>query len=201
MVYSLGAVRTHVAAAANEIGPKFGIRVVYGWAPGLYDHPKGLALDLMTNNIPNGKQTGDALAAYALANADRLGITYVIWYRRIWSRERAGEGWRPYSGTSSHTDHVHLSFSSGGGTGGTVVPNGTGTTPLSIPGVDDVKTLIDTFSAFKGIADWLSDEGNLLRLGMGAFGAVLIIMALVMWGGKSLGKASGIVTVVKDTIK
>ena len=49
-------------------------------------------------------------------NADSLGVTYVIFDARIWSTERADEGWRAYqhpSGatdpTSLHRDHVHVS--------------------------------------------------------------------------------------------
>jgi len=105
--YKLGPVKPHVADAAREIGGRFGIRTVYGWAPGLYDHPKGLALDFM---VYADRAKGDQLASWVLANAGRLRITYVIWYRRIWSVARAAEGWRPYFGISSHTDHVHTSF-------------------------------------------------------------------------------------------
>jgi hypothetical protein len=108
--YKLGNVKSWVAKAANYIGPKFGIKTIYGWAPGLYDHPKGLALDFMITGLPNGRATGDALAAFVQANAKTLNVTYVIWYRRIWSVARAGEGWRPYVGDSDHTDHVHVSF-------------------------------------------------------------------------------------------
>lgn len=106
--YSLGAVKSHVEAAAYDIGPRFGIKTIYGWAPGQYDHPKGLALDFMINNIANGKSVGDQLAAYVLANASRLRVSYVIWYRRSWNPGRGT--WVPYSGASDHTDHVHVSF-------------------------------------------------------------------------------------------
>jgi hypothetical protein len=41
----------------------------------------------------------------------RMGIMYVIWNRQIWSAYRADAGWRPYSGVSPHTDHVHISLS------------------------------------------------------------------------------------------
>lgn len=108
--YKLGDVKWWVADAANSVGPRFGIKTIYGWAPGAYDHPKGLALDFMISDLANGKAIGDSLAAFLIANASALKITYVIWYRRIWSVERAGEGWRPYSGDSEHTDHVHASF-------------------------------------------------------------------------------------------
>lgn len=104
--YDLGAVKPHVEAAAYEIGPMFNITRIIGKVPGLFDHPKGLALDYMTSN----RSTGDALAAYAISNVNRLRITYVIWYRHIWSVARASEGWRPYVGVSPHTNHVHVSF-------------------------------------------------------------------------------------------
>jgi hypothetical protein len=45
------------------------------------------------------------------ANARRLGIMYMIWNRHIWGSYRASEGWRPYTGSNPHTDHVHISFS------------------------------------------------------------------------------------------
>lgn len=34
---------------------------------------------------------------------------YVIWNRRIFSTARAGEGWRPYTGSNPHDHHLHLS--------------------------------------------------------------------------------------------
>src|SRR5262245_34674959 len=37
--YNLGAVKPHVRAVANVVGVMFGIKTIYGWAPGLFDHP------------------------------------------------------------------------------------------------------------------------------------------------------------------
>jgi hypothetical protein len=108
--YHLGAVKPDVTAAAYEVGPKFNIKTIYGWAPGQFDHPKGLALDFMINTPGLGKATGDALAGYVLANAGRLNVKYVIWYRRSWNPQR--KTWVAYSGDSPHTDHVHVSFNS-----------------------------------------------------------------------------------------
>lgn len=34
---------------------------------------------------------------------------YVIWRRRIISRDRIGEGWRAYTGSNPHDKHLHLS--------------------------------------------------------------------------------------------
>lgn len=101
-------VRPHVAAAADEITATFGISNIGGFASSGHisgsDHYTGLALDVMTGN--SGK--GDMIAAWALANAQRLGVKYVIWNRRYNGLD--GKGWVAYTGTSPHTDHVHISF-------------------------------------------------------------------------------------------
>ena len=104
--YDLGRVRPHVAAAARDLGPRFGITRIGGHRAGRSgDHPSGLALDFMTRGA-----NGDRLAAYARANAARYRVSYVIWDRRIWNVARASEGWRRYNGPNPHTDHVHVSF-------------------------------------------------------------------------------------------
>jgi hypothetical protein len=81
------------------------------------EHPKGRACDFAA--APNGfegvaygddKAYGDRLASWFIANTDRLGVLYVIWYKRIWM---PGIGWRSYSGdgtpSGDHYNHVHLS--------------------------------------------------------------------------------------------
>ncbi|MDM4723324.1 hypothetical protein QTQ03_28375 [Micromonospora sp. WMMA1363] len=91
--------------------------------PGCYrpghrgEHPKGRACDWMMtaggDATGSQRQTGDAFATWAVANADRLGIMYVIWYRRIWTR---ADGWHPYNNpwggnnpSGWHTNHIHIS--------------------------------------------------------------------------------------------
>jgi hypothetical protein len=61
------------------------------------------------------KARGDAMAAWAVANAEQLGIMYVIWFRMIWTDD--GRGWHayvnPYGGDDPsgwHTNHVHISM-------------------------------------------------------------------------------------------
>ncbi|MGQ0624590.1 MAG: hypothetical protein ACT4PP_08080 [Sporichthyaceae bacterium] len=95
----------------------------HAWNPDS-DHPHGRACDVFpgpTGRLPTGAQhtTGDALAATVLAYADRLGVHYLIWSGRIWSADRAAEGWRPYTGggiydpadiTGGHHDHLHISM-------------------------------------------------------------------------------------------
>ena len=81
------------------------------------EHPKGRACDWAAavgsfGGTATGadKAYGDRLANYYLANANRLGVMYVIWFRQIWM---PGLGWRSYGGggdpASDHTNHVHLS--------------------------------------------------------------------------------------------
>jgi hypothetical protein len=81
------------------------------------EHPKGRACDFAAQQggfggaATGGDRTyGNNLAAFFVANASRLGVLYVIWYRQIWL---PGTGWRSYSGSGSpsaeHTNHVHLS--------------------------------------------------------------------------------------------
>ena len=129
MAYVLGLVKPHVRAAADHWGPKYGLKTIYGVGPGSVpgsDHPKGLALDFMINNIKNGRAVGDALAADIIANWGAYNVKYIIWYRRIYQNGQ----WKSYSGPSNHTDHVHVSFNPTAGSGspsggnGTVIPVG-----------------------------------------------------------------------------
>lgn len=113
--YSLGAVKPQLTALVNILGPMFDIASVGGYRASAVDpggHPSGLAADFMVGLTPAGRKKGDALAAYAKANATALGIDYIIWYQRIWSASRAAEGWRPMadrgSPTANHLDHPHI---------------------------------------------------------------------------------------------
>ena len=51
----------------------------------------GAALDL-----------GWAVTNWLKANAQTLGVEYLIWQGRIWSVARSSEGWRPYDGGGMH---------------------------------------------------------------------------------------------------
>jgi len=73
------------------------------------EHASGRALDIMTSDKP----LGDAIAAFLQSHASELHLFDVIWWDRIWTPERASEGWRGYgnhgSATANHMDHVHVS--------------------------------------------------------------------------------------------
>jgi peptidoglycan DL-endopeptidase CwlO len=95
-------------------------RFVGCYRPGdRWEHPKGRACDFAASARGFGgraaggdKFYGDRLAGWCVANADRLGVLYVIWFEMIW---HPGLGWKRYSGaggspSSAHTNHVHLSM-------------------------------------------------------------------------------------------
>lgn len=113
--YDLPGVKPWVDDAAEILGTKYNVDVIGGVRvdPGS-DHHTGLAIDLMVPLTDEGAATGDAIAADAVEHAEALGISYVIWQQRIWSVERAAEGWRAMedrgSPTANHMDHPHLSF-------------------------------------------------------------------------------------------
>lgn len=106
----LGPVLPHVRAAAVLIAERFGLTTMGGWRASARDmsgHPAGLAVD-----FPSSKTQGDAIAAFATANAAELGIRYVIWQQRIWypGKDWAAMATRTGSGDVNHLRHVHISW-------------------------------------------------------------------------------------------
>lgn len=90
-----------------------------GERSGATEHDDGLAVDAMipAYDTPAGNKRGWELARWVRANAAKLGVTYVIYDRKIWSVARTNEGWREYTRyagspnpTLQHEDHVHVSF-------------------------------------------------------------------------------------------
>ena len=85
------------------------------------EHKEGRAWDWMLDvRNPQDAAVASAVLQFLLAagphgepawNARRLGIMYIIWDGQIWGAYRPSDGWRPYTGTSEHTDHIHFSFS------------------------------------------------------------------------------------------
>ena len=71
------------------------------------EHSQGLAIDIMVSG-----SRGWEVAEFVRANYSELGVSYVMYAQRIWSVDRAGEGWRYVedrgSATANHYDHVHV---------------------------------------------------------------------------------------------
>jgi hypothetical protein len=81
----------------------------YGGYDAHGEHSTGRAIDIMTSD----SALGDAIAAFLQAHAAEFNLYDIIWQQRIWTPERASEGWRPMedrgSATANHFDHVHVS--------------------------------------------------------------------------------------------
>ena len=84
---------------------------------GKSEHKEGRAFDWM---VKYPHPAADSVIKWLLAtdkygnkhaNARRLGIMYMVWNRKIWGSYKASQGWRKYSGSNPHTDHIHFSFS------------------------------------------------------------------------------------------
>jgi len=81
------------------------------------EHGSGRAIDIM---LGANTASGDAIAAFSMKHARELGVSQVIWRQRIWTTQRAGDGWRPMSDrgspTANHMDHVHVTTVGSSGT-------------------------------------------------------------------------------------
>ncbi|WP_298326201.1 hypothetical protein [Haloactinopolyspora sp.] len=109
----------------------FGGLDIGGFQPGGVDsghiegsaHYDGRALDVMLRayDDPAVNRRGWAVAHWATAYADELGIATVIYDDRIWTARRSDEGWRTYTHPSGdtdnptmrHLDHVHIDVAEG----------------------------------------------------------------------------------------
>jgi hypothetical protein len=104
----------------DEVDRRFGPFSAIGcYRPGNDgEHPLGRACDFMLSSggvMPAAAniQLGYNIAAWAQANASRLGIMYIIYRQRIWDIRMGSAGWVPMedrgSITANHFDHVHIS--------------------------------------------------------------------------------------------
>jgi len=71
------------------------------------EHASGKAIDCMTSGA-----RGQEIAAWLQANYSKLGIVEIIYQQKIWTTQRASEGWRAMpdrgSPTANHFDHIHV---------------------------------------------------------------------------------------------
>lgn len=83
------------------------------------DHPAGYAVDFMIDNYRSaeGRAYGWQLAEWMRANADELGVRYIIFDMKAWHASRPEAGWRPYTtygpspdDNKAHRNHVHVSY-------------------------------------------------------------------------------------------
>ncbi|MCC6749059.1 MAG: hypothetical protein IT371_15470 [Deltaproteobacteria bacterium] len=134
---------------------------------GQSEHKEGRAWDW---GLPASHPATKALLTWLLATdaqghrhamARRFGIMYMISNRRMWRAYSPNDGWRSYSGSNPHTDHVHISFSWAGARKETSFwhppaqpkppePRATNTTPKPEPKPDPSPTPDATATSDKG---------------------------------------------------
>lgn len=123
-----GCVAPVTAHLVAELRPAVGNLPITCWSEHAWnpasDHPRGLGCDVFPGPAGHRAHGADLEAGWTVAqwlreHADALGVSYVIWQGRIWTHDRAAEGWRPYDGggvydaqdpTGGHFDHVHVSL-------------------------------------------------------------------------------------------
>ena len=71
------------------------------------DHNTGLAVDL-THDPKNGIDCVDIFEKLK----DDKRVKYLIFQGKIWSKEKAKQGNRVYTGSNSHSKHLHISIES-----------------------------------------------------------------------------------------
>jgi hypothetical protein len=74
------------------------------------DHNTGYAVDL-THDPKHGI---DCAEMFQKLKEDKR-VKYLIFKGKIWSKERANEGDRVYTGSNQHTKHLHISINEGMG--------------------------------------------------------------------------------------
>lgn len=97
-------------------------------------HAEGRAGDF----APVNKAQGDQVAEFIRVHYRELGIQELIWWHRIFTAERADEGWRNYTGVNPHEDHVHFGQVPGAASGLTAAQAsiivGAGAVTTTLPG-------------------------------------------------------------------
>lgn len=81
----------------------------------LDQHQWGHALDYMTRDA----ELGTRIAEYLVANADSMGVQYVVFAGNRWSQGQPAGSRRfaAYEGTNKHRDHLHIELNSDGAAG------------------------------------------------------------------------------------
>lgn len=103
----------------DEIRERFALRFPIGCyrAGSSGEHPLGRACDFMLSSggtmpTPENLALGDRICQWAIDNAGKLGVKYVIFKQRIYNM--SFPGWRPMADrgsiTQNHWDHVHISM-------------------------------------------------------------------------------------------
>jgi hypothetical protein len=176
--YESGGLVAGTAELRRIISERFGITDIGGWRPRdkAGEHVTGRALDVM---VGNDRAKGDAVKAFALANAAAIDLKWVIWRQHLTYANGTGYD-QPDQGnpTANHMDHVHIFSGPGitnglrgalGGLGVKPAMQAPATAPTPTPAVPAVSPAPDTAttpaassssssvsmpSSFSGLAGW-----------------------------------------------
>ncbi len=118
------------------------------------DHNPNSAGVVCAIDFTHDPGNGADMHAFAehLRRRPHRAVKYVIWNRRIWSKAKADEGWRSYSGSNPHTVHMHVSVGVG--------PDGQSTGAYD---ASDSWGLVDTFGGGDVIGLKRGDSGDRVK--------------------------------------
>ena len=111
----------YVRQMIMQMYPQIGTVGGYRKPDGYNEHSSGNAIDVMIPNwnTPEGKALGDAVASFALRNADALGLSWVLWQQRSFNPgDFTGQPMPNRANgdpTQNHYDHVHIFMNKLGG--------------------------------------------------------------------------------------
>ena len=121
--------RKYEPATRATGGPAPGAKALMAWFLGNFAHQGGTNLGIYNNRTvrggstkslhaegracdfgirPHGAEYGTLLAERLRSVSGELGIQLIIWNWRIWSGAYPDAGWRRYTGTNPHLDHLHV---------------------------------------------------------------------------------------------
>ncbi len=146
----------------------YACRSIVGNSSKMSVHGTGRALDIhipLTGGSADN-QAGDPIGNWLIANAESIGIQYVIWDRTQWTAERAdGTKGRKYNGQHPHNDHLHIELSVQGGQAATDWFSGP-QTPPKIPSCESIPVaggIVDNTSPCLRLAGaskyWRTEQG------------------------------------------
>ncbi|NKR53064.1 peptidoglycan DD-metalloendopeptidase family protein [Rhodococcus hoagii] len=95
------------------------VKAIGGWRPkdDFPDHPSGRAADIMIPDYDTGagKELGDRIAQYVMANKDTFNVEYIIWRQQYIPADGQSNIMEDRGGpTANHYDHVHVTTRGGG---------------------------------------------------------------------------------------
>lgn len=126
-------------------------------ATGSYHNPRGgLVLATDISDWPGGRWDPDDWARTHATRDPR--VTQLISDGRIWTRERAAEGWRPYTGRNPHQGHLHITVRADGSTAPWAGISPTPTPTSATPATPNPSEEDDMFSILR------TDDGGMWKV-------------------------------------